>query len=94
MKAKIKEKKEIAKDTLLIKFELLEDDFSFKSGQFFFVTLVNPPYIDEKGNQRHFSIVNSPNEKKILTMTTRIRIAFYTRTSIRPTCMPTHASSS
>lgn len=73
MRAKIKEKKEIAEGTLLVKFDLQGQETSFKPGQFFFVTLINPEYTDSKGNERHFSIINSPNEKGVLTMATRIR---------------------
>ena len=79
MRAKIKKKKEIAKGTLLVDFDISEKEISFKSGQYFFITLINPPYTDKKGNQRHFSIVNSPNEKGILTMTTRIRDSAFKR---------------
>lgn len=72
MKAKIKEKKYIAEGTLLLVFDLLGKKIDFKPGQFFYLNLINPPYTDEKGNERHFSIVNSPNEKGILKMATRI----------------------
>ncbi len=73
MKAEVKEKKEIAKGTLLIKFDVSDKEISFRPGQFFFITLLNPPYNDERGSQRHFTIVNSPNEEDTITMTTRIR---------------------
>ncbi len=79
MRAKIKRKKEIAKGTLLVDFDISKKEISFKPGQYFFITLINPPYTDKKGNQRHFSIVNSPNEKGILTMTTRIRDSAFKR---------------
>jgi ferredoxin-NADP reductase len=72
MKAIINEKKEIAKGTLMIEFELLGQKISFKPGQFFFVKLINPPYNDDKGEQRHFSFVNSPNEKGVITLATRL----------------------
>lgn len=64
MKAKIAEKKEIAEGTLMVKFKVFED-FTFTAGQYFFINL--------RGETRHFSIVNSPNEKGVLTMTTRLR---------------------
>lgn len=73
MRARIKEKKEIAKGALLVKFDVPDEKVSFKPGQFFFVTLLSPPYNDDKGSQRHFTIVNSPNETGTITMTTRIR---------------------
>ncbi len=79
MRVKIRNKKEIAKNTLLVDFDISEKEISFKPGQHFFITLINPPHTDKKGNQRHFSIVNSPNEKGILTMTTRIRDSAFKR---------------
>ena len=71
MVGKIIEKKEVAQGTLKVVFEIKEP-VSFKPGQYLFVTLINPPYTDEKGNKRQFSINNSPNQKNILIMTTRI----------------------
>ncbi len=79
MRVKIKKKKEIAKGTLLVDFDISKNEIDFIPGQYFFITLINPPYTDEKGNQRHFSIVNSPNEKGILTMATRIRDSAFKR---------------
>jgi len=79
MRVKIKNKKEVAKNTLLVDFDISENKISFKPGQYFFITLINPPHTDKKGNQRHFSIVNSPNEKGILTMATRIRDSAFKR---------------
>lgn len=73
MKAKIKEKKEIAKGTLFVTFGLLGQKIDFKPGQFFFIILPNPPYLDGRGAIRHFSIVNSPRENGIISMATRVR---------------------
>lgn len=72
MLGEIIDKKEIATGTLQLVFETNEP-FEFKPGQYCFVTLKNPPYQDARGNKRHFSIVNSPNEKGIITITTRLR---------------------
>jgi len=72
MKASITDKKEIAKGTLLVEFELYGAKAYFKPGQFCFVTLISPSYTDDKGNQRIFSIVNSPNEKDVIMIATRI----------------------
>lgn len=72
MKGIIKDKKEIATDTLQVIFETNEA-FSFKAGQYCFVTLINPPYPDDRNNRRHFSIVNSPNQKGIVVIATRVR---------------------
>jgi len=73
MKTKIKEIREIAKGTLLVKLDLLGKNINFKPGQFFFITIPQLNYPDSKGNVRHFSIVNSPNEKNTITIATRIR---------------------
>ncbi|MBI2601268.1 FAD-dependent oxidoreductase [Candidatus Daviesbacteria bacterium] len=72
MKAVVVDKKEIALATLWVKFKVNEE-FEFKPGQYMFINLINPPYNDEKGTTRHFSIVNSPNEKGVLEMATRLR---------------------
>jgi ferredoxin-NADP reductase len=71
MIATIKNKKEIAAGTLLVDFEL-KNRISFQAGQYFFITLIDPPYTDAKGSVRHFTIVNSPNQPEIITMATRI----------------------
>ena len=72
MVGKIINKKEVAQGTLQVVFET-DEPFVFKPGQYCFVTLKNPPYPDERNNKRHFSIVNSPNQKGIITITTRLR---------------------
>ncbi|MBI2334281.1 FAD-dependent oxidoreductase [Candidatus Daviesbacteria bacterium] len=72
MKGKIIDKKEIATGTLQVTFAAAEP-FTFKAGQYVFVTLINPPYFDERSSKRHFSIVNSPDEKGIITIATRLR---------------------
>ncbi len=71
MRAFILSKKNIAEGTMEITFQLPEE-IKFIPGQFFFLKLLNPPYNDDKGPERHFSIVNSPSEKGILTMATRM----------------------
>lgn len=73
MKAKIKEKKIIAKGTLFATFDLLGKTVKFKAGQYFFITIPKLKYDDPRGNIRHFSIVNSPNQNKIISMATRLR---------------------
>lgn len=66
MIGKIVDKKEIATSTLQVTFQVSEQ-FTFTPGQYIFVDLINPPV------KRHFSIVNSPDEKGIVTIATRIR---------------------
>ena len=79
MKAEIKERKEVASGTLLVVFDLLGMNVEFKPGQFFFVELIDPPENDEKGARRQFSFVNSPNEKGVITMATRLRDSAFKR---------------
>ncbi len=73
MRATIKEKHEVAKGTLLVTFDLGGADVEFRPGQYFFVTLLDPPYEDEKGPRRHITAVTSPNERGVLGLATRLR---------------------
>lgn len=72
MKATLKNRQIIAENTLLATFAT-ETTATFKAGQFVLIALINPPYQDEKGSERYFSIVNSPNNKKEISITTRLR---------------------
>jgi ferredoxin-NADP reductase len=79
MRAKIKEKREVAKGTLMVTFDLLGEEVDFTAGQYFWVELLNPPYDDEKGPRRHISVVTSPNERGVLGLCTRIRDTAFKR---------------
>jgi ferredoxin-NADP reductase len=79
MHAKIKEKREVAKGTLMVTFDLLGEEVDFTAGQYFWVTLLDPPYDDEKGPRRHISVVTSPNERGVLGLCTRIRDTAFKR---------------
>jgi ferredoxin-NADP reductase len=79
MQAKIKEKIEVAKGTLMVVFDLLGKEVDFTPGQYFWVTLIDPPYDDEKGPKRHISVVTSPNERGVLGLCTRIRDTAFKR---------------
>jgi ferredoxin-NADP reductase len=79
MRAQIKEKREVAKGTLLVIFDLLGREVDFKPGQYFWVTLLDPPYEDEKGPRRHISVVTSPNERGVLGLCTRLRDSAFKR---------------
>src|SRR3954465_1228020 len=80
MRAKIKEKREVAKGTLLVVFDLLGAEVDFTAGQYFWVTLLDPPYDDEKGPRRHISVVTSPTERGVLGLCTRLRDTAFKRT--------------
>src|SRR5438093_824900 len=79
MRARIREKREVATGTLLVVFDLLGHEVDFRPGQYFFVNLLDPPYEDEKGPRRHFSVVTSPNERGVLGFCTRLRDSGFKR---------------
>src|SRR4051812_19145550 len=74
MKALIKEKRTVAKLTEFVAFDLGGEEVSFKPGQYFFVTLTPKNEAHKEDLTHHFSTVNSPNEKGILALTTRLRL--------------------
>lgn len=79
MRAQIKEKHEVAKGTLFVVFDLLGEQVDFQAGQYFWVTLLDPPYDDEKGPRRHISVATSPNERGMLGLCTRLRDSAFKR---------------
>jgi ferredoxin-NADP reductase len=79
MHAQITEKREVAKGTLLVTFDLLGEEVDFTPGQYFFVTLPDVGYQDDKGLRRHITVVTSPNEKGVLGFATRMRESAFKR---------------
>jgi ferredoxin-NADP reductase len=79
VQARIKEKTEVAKGTLMVVFDLLGAEVDFRPGQYFWVNLLDPPYDDEKGPRRHISVVTSPTERGVLGLATRIRDSAFKR---------------
>jgi ferredoxin-NADP reductase len=82
MLARIKEKREVAKGTLLVTFDLLGEEVDFTPGQYFFVTLPDVGYEDDKGLRRHITVVTSPNEKGVLGFATRMRESAFKRSLV------------
>ena len=80
MRAQIKEKRDVAKGTLSVTFDLLGEEVDFRPGQYFFVTLPSVGDEDEKGLRRHITVVTSPNEKGVLGFATRMRDSAFKRT--------------
>jgi ferredoxin-NADP reductase len=80
MDAKIKEKTEVAKGTLMVVFDLLGEQVDFVPGQYFWVELPNRGHDDERGLRRHISIVTSPNDRGVLGLATRIRDTAFKQT--------------
>jgi len=79
VKARIKEKRNVAKGTLMVVFDLLGEEVDFHPGQYFWVTLLDPPYDDEKGPRRHITVVTSPTERGVLGLATRLRDTAFKR---------------
>jgi ferredoxin-NADP reductase len=79
VRAKIKEKREVAKRTLFVLFDLLGTDLDYRPGQYFWVELLDPPYEDEKGPRRHISAVTSPTERGVIGLCTRLRDSAFKR---------------
>jgi len=88
VRARFVEKREVAKGTLLVLFDLLGREVEFKPSQYFFVTLLDPPYEDELGARRHFSVVTSPNERERRGFCTRLRDSAFKRSLVE---LPTGA---
>jgi len=82
VRARVKEKRDVARGTLLVVFDLLGEEVDFTPGQYFFVTLLDPPYDDERGPRRHFSVVTSPNERGVLGFCTRLRESAFKRSLV------------
>jgi ferredoxin-NADP reductase len=80
VRARIKEKQEVAKGTLLVTIDLLGEELDFKPGQYFHVTLPNLGEVDDKGLRRHITVVTSPNETGVLGFATRMRDSAFKRT--------------
>jgi ferredoxin-NADP reductase len=79
MSARIKEKRAVAKETLLVTFDLLGREIDFEPGQYFFVTLPDVGHQDERGLRRHITVVTSPNERGVLGLCTRLRDTAFKR---------------
>jgi ferredoxin-NADP reductase len=79
VKARIKEKRDVAKGTLMVVFDLLGEEVDHRPGQYFWVTLLDPPYDDEKGPRRHITVVTSPTERGVLGLATRLRDTAFKR---------------
>jgi ferredoxin-NADP reductase len=73
MQATIKEKRQVAKGTLMVTFDLVDEEVDWTPGEYFWVELLDPPYEDEKGPRRHITVVTSPTEGGVLGLATRLR---------------------
>jgi ferredoxin-NADP reductase len=80
VQARVKEKTEIAKGTLMVTFDLQGEQVGFVPGQYFWVELPDRGYHDERGLRRHISIVTSPNERGVMGLATRLRESAFKHT--------------
>ena len=80
MRSQIKEKQEVAKQTLLVTFDLLGEEVDFQPGQYFWVELPDIGHQDERGLRRHITVVTSPNERGVLGLCTRLRDTAFKQT--------------
>lgn len=67
----LKDRLEIAEDTMAFWFDTSETNFSFKAGQYLNMTILEPKEVDERSNTRPFSIASSPNHKDFVTIAMR-----------------------
>jgi ferredoxin-NADP reductase len=79
VRAALVQKELIAKGTLLAVFDLGGEEVEFRPGQYFFVTLLDPPYEDDKGPRRHITVVTPPSERGVLGLATRLRESAFKR---------------
>jgi ferredoxin-NADP reductase len=80
MRSTIKEKREVAKGTLMVVFDLQGQEVDFTAGQYFWVELPDRGHNDERGLRRHISVVTSPTERGVLGLATRVRDTAFKRT--------------
>ena len=69
----LKERKEIAEETMAFTLDTSGSNFPFIAGQYADFTLEKPPFNDIKGKTRPFSIASSPLEKGSIMFATRMR---------------------
>jgi ferredoxin-NADP reductase len=80
VRATVKEKREVAKGTLMVVFDLKGAEVDFRPGQYFWVELLDSPYEDERGLRRHITVVTSPTERGVLGLCTRLRDSAFKKT--------------
>jgi ferredoxin-NADP reductase len=74
-KVKLKNKQEIAAETMAFHFEKPKG-FVYKAGQYVDYTLVNPAETDAEGNTRTFSLASAPYENDLMSATRMRDTAF------------------
>ena len=64
----LKDRQEVAKDTMAFWFDTLGTGYTFRAGQNADFILIDPPETDGDGNARTFSFASSPNVKDSLVV--------------------------
>src|ERR1022692_3715018 len=72
---KLKSRQEIAEGTMAFQFEK-PSGWTFKAGQFIYMTLLDPSETDSEGNVRSFSIASAPHEDTLMVATRMRDTAF------------------
>ena len=79
MRATVADKREVAKGTLFVRFEVGEYP-DYRPGAYFWVELPDRGHQDEKGLRRHISLATSPTERPLVGLATRLRDTAFKRT--------------
>lgn len=85
-------REKVAEGTMAFRFDLGGQAFAFQPGQYVRVTLPNPPYQDDKGNARSFSIASSPRDPFLLIASRMTGSAFKTSLAEVPLGTPVNVS--
>ncbi|MBI4126021.1 MAG: FAD-dependent oxidoreductase [Deltaproteobacteria bacterium] len=76
-RVKLLERREIAADTMAFFFEK-PADYHYLAGQYFVITLIDPPETDTEGNSRSLTIASAPHEAHLM-IAIRMRNAAFKR---------------
>jgi ferredoxin-NADP reductase len=79
VRATLAEKREVAKGTLFVRFEV-GDYPDYRPGAYFWVQLPDRGRSDEKGLRRHISLATSPTERPFVGLATRLRDTAFKQT--------------
>jgi ferredoxin-NADP reductase len=84
---------EVAEDTMLFTLDRSAVDYTFTAGQYANFALIDPPYQDDEGLDRDFSIASAPESEGIIQFASRMRnTAFKNSLKAIPLGSPVKAS--
>lgn len=67
------DRQEVAEDTMMFTLDRSQVEYVFTAGQYANFALVNPPYRDNEGGDRDFSIASAPENEEIIQFASRMR---------------------